>query len=184
MEIVLRDTEIPGIESLPYTGKTENKRQLREAVRAVAYDPETDSVVLVHSDRYGRYELPGGGMEPGETPEQTLARELREETGVTGYEILARLPDVREHYDRIIIDGRPLELLHHAYLVRITEPVGEPSPTEEEIRDGFAPVLVPVELALDIMDTETGESYESRYVWHRSRLLLAETLDSLHSRET
>lgn len=41
-----------------------------------------DSAVLLLR-QFGKYELPGGGMKFGEQPEQTLVREVHEETGVT-----------------------------------------------------------------------------------------------------
>ncbi len=40
-----------------------------------------DNKILL-TKQYGKYELPGGGVDLGEAPEETVIREIKEETGI------------------------------------------------------------------------------------------------------
>jgi 8-oxo-dGTP pyrophosphatase MutT (NUDIX family) len=52
---------------------------LRTAVRAVIFRGR--DLLMVYSSNVGDYKFPGGGVDAGETHQQTLARELLEECG-------------------------------------------------------------------------------------------------------
>lgn len=76
----------------------------RQAVRALVLDPE-NNVLLVHFDwegldlEDGFWANPGGGIEPGESHEAALRRELREEVGVVDFRLGPHIWAKRSYFD-------------------------------------------------------------------------------------
>lgn len=58
-------------------------KKLQPAARAIIWNQMRDSILLVKRQDLPVWELPGGGIEPDETPEKAVIREILEETGLT-----------------------------------------------------------------------------------------------------
>ncbi len=118
--ITLEDTE------WPYKGTTHD----REIARAVVFD---DSgffffVRASRDDEFGKatlIETSGGGVEKGESPEEAIVRELREELGADA-EIVCKIGVVSDHYNLICRHN-----VNHYFLCRAVS-FGEKHLTRDE----------------------------------------------------
>jgi 8-oxo-dGTP pyrophosphatase MutT (NUDIX family) len=68
-----------------------NPKKLRPKVRATIFDASWLLLICRVPNHYGVvWEIPGGGIDPGETPEVALTREIWEETGIRNYKVLGK----------------------------------------------------------------------------------------------
>jgi len=88
-----------------------------------------DVMVIVPRGRRRVLSLPKGGRDAGETPEQTAAREVREETGITAT-VRGRLGQVDYRYRR---GGRRFAKTVHFYLCEFES--GDTADHDHEVDD-------------------------------------------------
>jgi TDG/mug DNA glycosylase family protein len=97
----------------------------RPAVRALVLDAQDRVLLVKFVDVVGQvwWATPGGGVSEGESPEETLRRELREEVGLTEFEIG---PEIWWRVPVFAWMGRILRAHERIHLVRVEE--HEPAP--------------------------------------------------------
>ena len=120
----------------------ENGRvHVRPSARAII--ERGGKVLVMHSRKYDYYKFPGGGIEQGETPEQALVREVREESGY-----LVR-PETIEEYGSVLRRNRDnkdpeaiFEQQNYYYFCEIGDERVPIVQEDYEIDEGFEPVWV------------------------------------------
>jgi len=95
----------------------------RVSVKALVFD--ADRKLLVSKDRYGEWEIPGGGLDHGETVEACVARELTEELRAT----VTHFNGIAFCYPGLTNHGKPK--LNIAVKVRVQD--GPLTPTDDDL---------------------------------------------------
>lgn len=123
------------------------KPLVRYAVRAIVI--KDDKLLMIYSTVNNDYKFPGGGIKIGERHEQTLMRELREETGFS-LKHITRLAGITIEYDRVREKNYDVFKMHsYYYLCRIKDEINLPNLDPYEADLGFTTVWVSCSEALE-----------------------------------
>ena len=128
---------VPDVDSYdnePDISPTMPQRVQRFGAYAVATDPDGRVLLTRIAPGYpggGRWHLPGGGTDHGETPERALARELTEETGQRGR--ITGLLGISHHHNSGALgpEGVPIDW----HVVRVLFRVRVDAPTEPVVTE-------------------------------------------------
>lgn len=144
---------------------------LRRAVRALI---RRGDLWLMQQDGRGEYKLPGGGIDPGETPEQALRREVTEETGMRLIPTSIRpVGEVLERRRDTYRDPTRIFEQRSSYFLCEAEETGQPpAMTPAELSWGMHPVWV-------LLDDAIRENHLRQHLMVRDTLFMEWLRDTL-----
>lgn len=139
----------------------------RQAGRAIIFDGE--KVALVHVAKHDYYMLPGGGIEDESDVVGELAREIKEEAGVTA-ELLAEVGSIEVYFDRW-----QTKQTDTCYFGRKVAQTGAPIFTDFENSEGFGVVWAPdLNSAIALIETAHPQDTDGKLVRTRDLKFLQE----------
>jgi TDG/mug DNA glycosylase family protein len=165
----------PANAAVPYAERLRWFRALRDwlepverpAMRALVVDKRNRTLLVKFQDTTGQtwWATPGGGVNEGETPEETIRRELAEEAGLVDFELG---PEIWKRDHTFAWYARIYRQRERIYLVRVDE--HEPAPTIDLVAEHVHEVRW---WTLDELDA-THEELVPRALPQRLRHLLTE----------
>ena len=150
---------------------------VREAVRGIILK-ESD-VLMIFSDHNGDYKFPGGGIQGKETHEETLRREIKEESGATVTKIGRGFGKVIEYDIPVEQSYDVFKMTSYYYLCQISGGLDKQNLDQYEEDLGFRPVWVDIETAIETNRSIISREFPRVPRWTPRDLYVLEEIGSL-----
>ena len=138
---ILKTHHHPEIETL------ENKSIFtRLATRSIAI--QGSSILLLYTERYEDYSLPGGGLDSGEDKIEGMMRELREETGAKDIKNIKPFGAYEEYRPWHKPDYDIQHMISYCYTCEIDKELGNSNMGSHEIKNGMKAIWVDIHEAI------------------------------------
>ena len=119
----------------------------RPATRCIALQGK--NILLLHTDRYEDYSLPGGGLDPEEDRIEGMKRELQEETGAKNIRNIKPFGKYEEYrpWDKPDFDVQ--HIISYCYTCDVDEELGDSNMESYEIKNGMKAKWVNIHEAIE-----------------------------------
>ena len=118
----------------------------RLATRGIAI--QGDHILLLYTERYEDYSLPGGGLDAGEDKVEGMMRELTEETGAQNIKNIQVFGAYEEYRPWHKPDHDIQHMMSYCYTCDIDKELGKSSMESYEINNGMKAVWVNIHEAI------------------------------------
>ncbi len=152
---------------------TEGRTIFREAVRGIILNGR--DVFMIHSPVNGDYKFPGGGVQPGESHEQALRREVQEESGRAIATIMGEFGIVIEYDIPEVMDYDLFKMASDYYLCSLDDSVSSQILDDYEQDLAFKPVWIDVDRAIEANKAVLA-SDRDKPLWTRRETFVLELL--------
>jgi 8-oxo-dGTP pyrophosphatase MutT (NUDIX family) len=149
----------------------------RHAARAIVI--KGDDILLLFTQRYHDYSLPGGGIDDGEDEVAGLIRELQEETGAQGIrnvKAFARYDEYRPWYKD---NADIIYMISYCYECEIDDELGDTAFESHEVNNGMTPMWVNIHDAIAHNEDVMANSDKKGLSIERETFLLKQIVEKL-----
>lgn len=149
----------------------------RLATRSIAL--QGNHILLLYTERYEDYSLPGGGLDLGEDKIEGLIRELREETGAQGIKNIEPFGAYEEYRPWYKSDFDIQHMISYCYTCEISKVLGHSKMEAYEIKNGMSAKWVDIQEAINHNENTMATSAKKGMSIERETFLLRLIAESI-----
>lgn len=151
----------------------------RVAVRAIIIKNNT---ILMVKNNKGDYKFPGGGIKPKETHEETVIREVQEETGYSVLKVKDLAGKIIERNIDIYDNNSLFEMTSYYYICEVSSIKSEQCLDDYEAKQNFSPVWINLDEVIELNEETLIGRNESKNPWvYRETTALKEIRNNIEN---